>query len=105
MTDTGHKLIDVRIPGESMSLREFDYETLDSAIERLQRIRDNNPGKTMTLRVEQESYSDYEYWQLFETRRETDAERDARLAEENAQRRQQEARERAELERLQAKFK
>ena len=98
---TGHKLINVDIPGETLSLKEFEYETLDKAIERLTAIRDQYPGKNIRFSVQTEPYSNgYEFYQLQEERRETDEERDARVAREEQFAHQRRERELAELERL-----
>lgn len=93
-----------QLPGVGFSTSELDYQSVDDAIETLQRIRDAHPGKQLQIRYEFESYSDYKTFNVYEKRLETDAEMALRQAKEAQQRLAQEERERAELERLQKKF-
>lgn len=102
--EQGRKLIEVNIPGETFSLKEFEYDTLDAAIERLTRIRDNYPDKVLTLSVQQEAYSDYEFYQVREKRRETDAEMAERVAREEAYANQQRERDLQALARLRKEY-
>lgn len=92
------------IPGAGFSESEFDYNSVDEAIEKLQRLRDAYPGKKLQIRHEHEPYSDYKTFNIYEKRLETDAEMALRQAKEAQHRQAQEERERAELERLQKKF-
>lgn len=96
--------VDVKMPGVSFSLREFDYEDLDVVLERLQGVRTEHPGKKLKLRIEQEAYSDYEFYQVYERRPETDEEMAARQEKQAQQQALADARDLQELERLQRKF-
>lgn len=57
-TKSDRRQVDVVIPHRSLSLKEFDYLTVDEAIERLQRVKEDNPGKTVVLRVRGVAYED-----------------------------------------------
>lgn len=92
------------LPGVWLSDSDFSYVTVDDAIKSLERIRDEHPGKTLELRYESEPYSDDKSFSVYERRPETDEEMATRQAREDRQKKDMEARERAELERLQKKF-
>lgn len=96
--------VEVEIPHRSLSLKEFDYLTVDEAIERLQRVKEDNPGKTVVLRVQGVAYEDYEEYALYERRLETDEEMAARQARERQLAADQEARDRAQYEALSRRF-
>lgn len=90
--------------GRSLSLKEFDYGTIEDAIEQLQTLRDQFPGKTVIMKVQGVAYCDYEEYALYERRLENDEELAARQAKEAEQQRNIEANERAHYERLRKKF-
>lgn len=92
------------LKGAGFSLSDLSYVTLDQAIKTLERIRDDFPNKTLELRYEHESYSDYKFFHVYEHRPETDEEMARRQVLEAQQVQRQEERERAELNRLIKKF-
>ena len=96
--------VDVCIPYRSLSLKEFDDYTLDEAIERLQRVKSENPGKTIVLKVQGVLYDDYEEYGLYERRPETDEEMLARQEKERQNEADREARDRAQYEALSLRF-
>lgn len=99
--EQGRKLIKETLPGETLSLTEFEYDTLDSAIERLTAIRDRYPGEVLRFAIHYYPYSnDDGYYQLQRERRETDEELATRLGVESEQQRKNRERELAELDRL-----
>jgi hypothetical protein len=104
MTEVKRKMIDKALVGQTFSLREFEFGTVNSAIEFFSRLRDGYPGKILVLQIVQEPYSDYEYYQVYERRQETDEEARAREARESAVRQDREKWERAEYERLKKQF-
>lgn len=104
MTEVKRKMIDKILVGQTFSLREFEHWTVNSAIEFLSRIRDGYPGKVLVIQIEQEPYSDYEHYQVYERRQETDQEAVAREAREADNRAAREKWERAEYERLKKQF-
>ncbi len=82
---------------------DLEYETLDSAIEILQRLAKAYGGDASIYR-EQYAYSDGYYFAVKANRLETDEEMKIRIAQEERWAADQEARERAEFQRLSAKF-
>lgn len=96
--------VSVKLPGESFGVRSFDCEDLDSVIAQLQAIRDAHKGKKLRLSLTQEAYSDYEIYEVYERRPETDEEMAARHALLAQQQAANEARERQEFKRLEKKF-
>jgi hypothetical protein len=104
MSNENRKMIEVEIAGETFSLREFQYGTIDNAIEFLTNLRDSYPGKTLKLSVHQYPYSDEGYYQVYEKRLETDEEMELRIANEEVFAKTREQRERLEYERLKQKF-
>ena len=85
-------------------MRGFDDYTLDEAIERLQRVKSENPGKTIVLKVQGVLYDDYEEYGLYERRPETDEEMLARQEKERQNEADREARDRAQYEALSLRF-
>lgn len=82
----------------------LDYESLDSAIKMLQDLAEKYGGSAVIQKTSQ-PYEDYEYLGLFVSEPETDGEMKTRLAREKDLKSRREAYERAEFERLSAKFR
>ena len=82
---------------------DFEYNTLDEAIERLQKYREELGGDAR-FDTRHYSYSDDTYLAIMTKRPETDAEMAHRIAREERLAVQQEEFERREFERLQNKF-
>lgn len=82
---------------------DFEYNTLDEAIRRLQTYRQELGGDAR-FSIRQYEYSDNTYLALMTTRPETDAEMDKRIANEERWAAQREQQERDTFERLAKKF-
>lgn len=82
---------------------DFEYNTLDEAIERLQKYRAELGGDAWFI-IRQHAYSDNAYLALMTTRPETDAEMAKRIAGEELQTALREQQERETFERLAKKF-
>jgi len=96
--------IDVRVENVEMSLKEFDYLTVDDAIEYLQRFKTNHPGKNLVFKVEGVQFQDYEVYALYERRLETDEEMAIRQERQRQAEVEREARDRAQYEALARRF-
>ena len=82
---------------------DFEYNTLDEAIERLQKYREELGGDAC-FDTRHYSYNDDTYLAIMTKRPETDAEMAKRIAQEEHYAAQQEERDRQDYERLQKKF-
>ena len=82
---------------------DFQYDTLDQAIERLLKYREHVGGDAH-FDIRQHKYSDNTYLALMTTRPETDAEMKRRISREELNETVREKREREEFERLAKKF-
>ena len=82
---------------------DFEYNTLDEAIERLQKYREELGGDAF-FDTRHCSYNDDTYLAIMTKRPETDAEMAKRIAQEEHYAAQQEERDRQDYERLQKKF-
>ena len=82
---------------------DFEYNTLDEAIERLQKYREELGGDAR-FDTRHYSYNDDTYLAIMTKRPETDAEMAKRIAQEEHYAAQQEERDRQDYERLQKKF-
>lgn len=82
---------------------DFEYNTLDEAINRLQKYR-KELGGDARFSIRQHEYSDNTYLALITTRPETDAEMAKRIANEERWAAQREQQERETFERLAKKF-
>ena len=96
--DRNRKMIEV----EYTSI-DFEYNTLDEAIERLQKYREELGGDAY-FDTRHYSYNDDTYLAIMTKRPETDAEMAKRIAQEEHYAAQQEERDRQDYERLQKKF-
>lgn len=81
----------------------LEYSSLDSAIAELQKYRDQY-GANTRIQKHDYAYEDGYYYAIMQERDETDAEMSKRIAQEERWAGEQAARERAEFERLKAKF-
>ena len=85
---------------------DINYSTLDSAIETLQRYKvEHSEYGNLRLMMEREDYDENEHLYLYGDRLETDKEEQQRIAFLAQRVAEREARERADYERLKAKFK
>lgn len=82
---------------------DLEYDTLDEAIERLQKYRKDVGGDARFI-IRQHAYSDNAYLALMTTRPETDAEMAKRIAGEERWAARREQQERETFERLAKKF-
>ena len=82
---------------------DFQYDTLNQAIERLLKYREDVGGDAQ-FDIRQHKYSDNTYLALMTTRPETDAEMTKRITQEEHYENLREKREREEFERLAKKF-
>ena len=90
---------DLRLSGSELE------GTPDEIIAKMNALKAEYPDKTLTFEWEQERYEDSYSLYLYETRPETDEEKEERLAETRSRREAQEAYERRQLEILQNKYK
>lgn len=100
----------IRVPlkskfGSTHTISGYDLEgSPDEIIAKMNALKAEYPGKEVHLEWEQERYEESYSLHLYEKRLETPEEVAARLDADKERKRQQEARERAEFERLQGKY-
>lgn len=97
-------VIDVKIDGVRFDPSDLDYSTVAKVIDMFTDIQKRFAGKNLILKETTRMYDDGFYWQLYERREETEEEMNKRLSIHADAIARQEARERAEFERLSKKF-